>query len=168
MQAFLGRSHEAIEQRDIEAVQVLQRVEHAELGPQVEMQRSVANGREVDENDIAMRLLQRDGGIDGGRGAACAALGAEEREYPRFARAAEAASARGTEAGKSFEQGLIPAEWSRYSPAPARMALTMICGLFRLPMAKIAASGSSRCRSSMARAPLADCRQGCQPESHQD
>jgi hypothetical protein len=72
------------------------------------MQRCVANGRKLDENDIAMRLLQRYCGIDGGRCAACATLGAEEREYPRFARAAEAASARGTEAGKSFEQGLDP------------------------------------------------------------
>ena len=55
-----------------------------------------------------MRLLQRHCGIDRGRGAARAALGAEEREYPRFARAAEAASAGGTEAGERFEQGLGP------------------------------------------------------------
>ena len=106
MQAFLGRSHQAIEQRDVEAVQILQSIEHAELRPQVEMKRGMADGSKVDENHVAMRLLQSHGGVDGGRGASRATLGAEESKYSGLACAAETAGTGGTEAGERFEQGL--------------------------------------------------------------
>ena len=93
MQALFGRSHQAVEQRDVEAVQVLQSVEHAELRAQVEMKRGVTDGSKVDQNDVAVRLLQRDGSVDSGGGATGASLGAEEREDPGLAGATESASA---------------------------------------------------------------------------
>jgi len=40
-------------------VQVLQRVYDTETGARVEMQRRVADGREVDQDSLAMILLQR-------------------------------------------------------------------------------------------------------------
>src|SRR5712691_3173511 len=70
------------------------------------MKRRVAYGSKVDEHNIAVRLLQRHGGIDGGGSAARASLGAEESKYPSLACASESAGAGGTKASKSFEQGL--------------------------------------------------------------
>src|ERR1700722_7126970 len=104
MQAILGWGHEAIEQRDVEAVEILQGVEHAELGPQVEMKRGVANGSEVNQNYISMRMLQRHGGVDCGGGASGASFGASECKFWSLARAPETAGAGGTEASQSFEQ----------------------------------------------------------------
>jgi hypothetical protein len=57
----------------------------------------------------------------------------------------------GGEANKSFEQVGGGGGASMNSRAPARMALTMIWGWLRLPMAKTAESGSSWRSSSMAR-----------------
>src|SRR6266852_8809273 len=108
MQAILGRGHEAIEQGAVETMKVLQRIEHAELRPQVEMQPSVSDGREVDEHHVAVRLLQGYSGIDGGGRTARASLGAEESKYPGLARAPDAARAGRTEAGESFQQRLGP------------------------------------------------------------
>ena len=51
------------------------------------MKSGVADRGEVDQNHVAVRLLQRHGGIDGGGGAARASLGAEESKDPRLARA---------------------------------------------------------------------------------
>src|SRR6266568_369775 len=70
------------------------------------MKRCVADGSKVDEHDIAVRLLQGEGGIDGGGGAAGTSLGAEESKYAGLACASKSASAGGTEAGESFEQGV--------------------------------------------------------------
>src|ERR1700674_160885 len=108
MQSVGGGSHEAIEQRAVEAVEVLQSVEHAELGAQIEMKRGMADGSKVDENHTAMGLLERDRGIDGSGSAPGASLGAEESKHPRLARARGVAGAGGTEAGESFEQRFRP------------------------------------------------------------
>src|ERR1022692_3599472 len=82
------------------------RFRRTELRPQVEMKRGVADGSKVDEDYVTVGLLQRYRGIDGGGGAACASLGAEESKYPGFAGATETAGAGGTKAGESLEQGL--------------------------------------------------------------
>src|SRR5436305_12109569 len=74
------------------------------------MKRGVADGSKVHQHDIAMSLLQCDGSVDGGGGATSASFGAEEREDPGLAGASESACARGTEAGKGFEQGFGPGE----------------------------------------------------------
>src|SRR5580658_985534 len=71
------------------------------------MQRSVADGSKVYENDIAVRLLQCHGSIDGSRGATRAALGAEKSKYASLARAPEIAGARRTEARERFEQSFV-------------------------------------------------------------
>src|SRR6202158_718331 len=70
------------------------------------MKRGVTDGSKVDENDVAMRLLQRQSGIDGGGGASRASLGAQESKHPRLAYATESAGAGRTEAGERFEQRL--------------------------------------------------------------
>src|SRR5579859_3532211 len=106
MQAFFGGRHEAIEQGRIHAVKILQGVEDAELRPQIEMERGVADGGEVDEYDIAMRLLQGERGIDGGGGGSGAAFGAEEGEDSGFVAAAGGAGARGAVARECFEQSV--------------------------------------------------------------
>ena len=85
-------------------MKILQGVEHAELRAQVEMKRGVADGSKVDENHIAVRLLQRYRGIDCGGGASRASLGTEVGKYAGLARASESAGAGRTEAGESFEQ----------------------------------------------------------------
>src|SRR5271165_2251813 len=70
------------------------------------MKRGVADGSEVDENNVAVRLLQGHGSIDCGSGAARAALGAEESKYAGLARAPEIAGAGRTEASERFGQSL--------------------------------------------------------------
>ena len=57
------------------------------------MKGSVADGSKVDENDIAVRLLQGDRSVHGGCRAARAAFGAEESEDSRFARPAKTTGA---------------------------------------------------------------------------
>ncbi len=106
MQAVLGHGHEAIEQGSVKAVQVLERVGDAEAGAQVEMKLGVADGSEIDQNHVAVGLLQRERGVDGGGGGSGAAFGAEKSENAGFARAAASTSAVGAEAGESFEQSL--------------------------------------------------------------
>src|ERR1700684_547216 len=103
MQAVLGSGHEAIEQRSVEAMQILERVVHSKIRAQVEMQLGVAYRGEVDQNHIAVGLLQSDSGVDSSGGGAGASLGAEKGEDAGFARAPASASAVRTEAGQRFE-----------------------------------------------------------------
>src|ERR1700678_90615 len=106
MQAIFGGRHQAIEKGSVEAVQVLERVGHSEAGAHVEVQLSVADRSEVDQNNVAVGLLQCDGGVDRGGGGSGSAFGAEKSKNTGFARASTGASAVGTEARKSFEQSL--------------------------------------------------------------
>ena len=106
MQAVFGRGHQAIEQRNIEAMQVLERVGDSESGSQVEMELGVADGRKVDQNHAALGLLQSYGGIDGGSGGARASFGAEEGKNARFACAPASAGAGGTKTRQGFEKSL--------------------------------------------------------------
>jgi hypothetical protein len=68
------------------------------------MKSSMADGREVYENDVAVRLLQRQGCVDSSGGATRATFGAEECEDASLAATTGSAGARGTEAGKSFKE----------------------------------------------------------------
>src|SRR5258706_8921494 len=106
MQAVFGDSHQAIEQRRIEAVQILESVRYSEAGAQVEMELSVADGRKVHQNHAAVGLLQSKGGVDRGSGGASASFGAEEGEDAGFARAPASAGAVGTEPRQGLEQSL--------------------------------------------------------------
>src|SRR5579864_298539 len=63
------------------------------------------DGSKVDENHVAMGLLQRQGGVHGGGRASRAPLGPEEGKHPSLPDTANVASAGRTEAGQSFEQG---------------------------------------------------------------
>src|ERR1700674_116015 len=106
MQALFGEGHKAIEQGDVQAVEILQGIVHPKLGPQVEMKSGVTDGSKVDENYISMRTLQGDRGVDGGGGASGASLGADESKHPGLARASETAGTGGTKAGQRLEQRL--------------------------------------------------------------
>ena len=59
-------------------------VEDAELRPQIKMQSGMTHAREVDQNYIAVALLQGERGVDRCGRASRATLGAEECEYPGF------------------------------------------------------------------------------------
>ena len=106
MQAVLSSGHQAFEQGSVEAVQVLERIGHSETGAQVEMQLGVADRSKVHENHAAVRLLQGNGGVDGGGSGAGASFGAEKSEDASLARASASAGAVGTETRESFEQSL--------------------------------------------------------------
>src|SRR5271155_1091715 len=106
MQAIFGVGHQTIEQRGVEAVQVFKRVRNSEAGAQVEMELGVADGGEIHQNDVAVRLLQGEGGIDGGRGGASASLGTEKGKDAGFAHAPAGTGAIGAEPGQGFEQSL--------------------------------------------------------------
>ena len=64
----------------------------------------MANGREVDQDDAALRLLQRQRRIHGGGGGASATFGAEKCKNTRLACPAASASPGGTETGESLEE----------------------------------------------------------------
>src|SRR5437763_16218845 len=98
MQSFLGRSHQAVEQGNVQAMQVLQRVQYAELRPQIQMKSGMADRGEVHQNDIAMALLQGNCSVHRSRGAARATLRTEKREYARFSGTPGGPGARGIEA----------------------------------------------------------------------
>ena len=104
MQSVFGSGHQAIEQRSVEAVQILERVGNSEAGTQVEMELGVADGSEIHQDHAAVGLLQGDGGVDGGGGRARASLGAEKGKDAGLARAAASAGAVGTETGQGFEK----------------------------------------------------------------
>ncbi len=70
------------------------------------MKRGMADGGEVHENDITVRLLQRESRIDCGRGCSRASFGTEESKDASFAGATAGARTSGTEAGKSLEQSV--------------------------------------------------------------
>ena len=85
-------------------MEILQGIEHAELWPQI---RDEARRDRWERSRREPRLHETaagHGGVDGGRGASRASLGAEERKYFGFAYAAETSGAGGTEAGQSLEQ----------------------------------------------------------------
>src|SRR5580700_9474622 len=71
------------------------------------MQRGVTDGRKVDQYNIAVSLLQCNGGIDGGGGASGSAFCAEKSEYASFAATARSPRTGGTESRKRFEQGVV-------------------------------------------------------------
>src|SRR5260370_25498713 len=64
----------------------------------------MAHGCEVDQDNAALGLLQRQRRIDGGSGGASATFGAEKCKDTRLACPAASASPRGTETGESLEQ----------------------------------------------------------------
>src|SRR4051812_985560 len=94
MHSFFRRGHQAIEQRNVQSMQVLQSVKHPELRPQVEMQRRVADGSEIHQNDITVSLLQRYRSVNSSRGASRTAFGAEKSENLGFARPARSSANR--------------------------------------------------------------------------
>src|SRR5260370_7826060 len=64
----------------------------------------MAHGCEVDQDNAALGLLQRQRRIDGGSGGASATFGPEKCKDTRLACPAASASPRGTETGESLEQ----------------------------------------------------------------
>src|SRR5882762_110454 len=64
----------------------------------------MANGREVDQDNVALRLLQRQRRIHGGGCGASATFGAEKCKDTRLACPAASASPGGTETGESLEK----------------------------------------------------------------
>src|SRR5579863_7898659 len=80
VKALFRGCHQAIEQRDIQAVQVLQGVKNAELRLEVEMKSGMSDGCEIHENHVPVRLLKRQRSVDGRSGATGAAFGAEKSE----------------------------------------------------------------------------------------
>ena len=89
MHAFFRRSHQTVKQGDVQAVKILQCVEHAELRPQVEMKRGVTNGSEIEQDDVSMCLLKGESSVYRSGGASRAAFGAQECEDAGFPGSAE-------------------------------------------------------------------------------
>src|SRR5579872_2519937 len=78
--AFFGLGHEAIEQRHIHAMQILQRVQNSKLRTQIEMKRCVPDGSEIQQGNVPVRLLECQGSIDGRSSTPGSAFGAQECE----------------------------------------------------------------------------------------
>jgi hypothetical protein len=105
MKAIAIGRHQAIEQRTVHAMQVLQGVDERELRPQIQLQGGVADGSEIHQHHASVSFLQGDGGIHGGGGGAGSALGVQKSEDAGLAGAALRAAQGGGEAGKGFDQG---------------------------------------------------------------
>src|SRR4051794_33820069 len=78
MQVFPGGGHHAIEQGNVQAVKVLERIEEPKLWPQIQVKGGVANGSEIQQSYVTMAFLQCQGGVDGGGRATRASLGTQE------------------------------------------------------------------------------------------
>ena len=65
-------------------MEILKGVEDAELRLQIQMESSMTHARQIDQNDIAVALLQGERGVDRCGRASRATLGAEQCEYPGF------------------------------------------------------------------------------------
>ena len=100
----IGR-HQAIEQGAIHAVEVLQGIDQGELRAQIQLQRSVADGSEIDQHDTAVSFLQGDGGVHRDGGGSGSALGVQKSQNASFGQVALGAAQGGGEAGESFDQG---------------------------------------------------------------
>jgi hypothetical protein len=70
------------------------------------MQLNVAYRGKVNDHNLAMSLLQRQCGIHGCRGCACASFSAEEGEDTSFTGTAASAGAVGAESRERFKQGI--------------------------------------------------------------
>src|SRR6202453_4395694 len=104
MQAVFAGGHQAFEQRSVPAMAVFESVGAPEAGAQIEMKLGVTDWSEIDQDHVAVRLLQGDGGVDRGSGCPGSSLGAEKGKDAGFSGASAGARAIGTEASESFEQ----------------------------------------------------------------
>src|SRR5208282_3541462 len=78
VQAVLACGHQAIEQRNVETMQVLERIGYSEAGAQIEVELGVADRSEVHEDDVAISFLQSHRRVDGCGGGAGATFCAEK------------------------------------------------------------------------------------------
>ena len=104
MQAIFGRRHQTLEQRSVEAMQIFQRVRYSKAGPQIEMKLSVTDGGKINQDDVAICLLQRDRGIHRSRCGPGAAFGPQKSKDASLARTSASASPVGTEARQGFQK----------------------------------------------------------------
>src|SRR5262249_19603193 len=86
-------------------MQILHGIHHTEAGTCVQVERCMADRREVDENSLTVILLQGHGGVDGKCGGTTPALCIDDGEYPRLASAARFAACRGV-AREGLEQAV--------------------------------------------------------------
>ncbi len=144
MKVVAIRRHQPIEQRQIHAMQVLQRIHDRELRTKIELQSRMPDRSEIDQHHPPVRFLQRDGHVDSSRGCARATFGVDKSEHPGFAGTALGAAQRCGKACERFDQCLVAGRRSTNSRAPALMAETMMVGCTISPMAKIVRSGKVR------------------------
>src|SRR5208282_53258 len=106
VKAVAIRSHQALKQRTVHAMQILQRVDQRELRPQIQLQRGMADGSEIHQHDAPVSFLQGDGSIYRSCGRARSTLGVQKREDASFARTALRPAQGRREASESLDQGL--------------------------------------------------------------
>ena len=107
MKVVAIRRHQAIEQRQIHAMQVLQRIHDRELWAKIELQSRMPDGSEIHQDHAPVRFLQRDRNVHSSRGRASSTFGVDETEHPGFAGTALGAAQGRGEAGERFDQGLV-------------------------------------------------------------
>jgi hypothetical protein len=83
VQTFIGCGHVPVQQGSVHAIEIPKRLEHAESRPQVEMKSGMTDAREVDQNYIAVAVLQGERGVDRCGRASHATVGAEEPQESR-------------------------------------------------------------------------------------
>ena len=88
MKAIAIWRHQAVKQRTVHAMQVLQCIDDRELRPQIQLQGGMADGSEIHQHHTPVSLLQGDGGIHRGGGGSGPALGVQKSENPRLTGAA--------------------------------------------------------------------------------
>src|SRR5271167_1433554 len=85
-------------------MEILQGINQGKLRAQIQLQSGVTDGSEIHQDDAAMGLLQRDGGIDSGGGSSGSALRIQKSEDTRLAGAALRAAERGGETSEGLDQ----------------------------------------------------------------
>src|SRR5580700_2233792 len=104
LQSTLVPGHEAIEQRRVEAMEIGDGVGDSERRLEVEMQRAVAEGRQVYQRGAVVNRLQGKREIDGYGGGAAAAFGIDDGENFSAGAFATGLAAHRGEANESFEE----------------------------------------------------------------
>src|SRR5580658_6112617 len=106
MQSVAIRRHQAVEQRTIHAMQILQSIDQRKLRPQIQLQSSMANRSKINQHHAPMRLLYRDGGVHSGGSSTGPTLGVQKSKDTRLARTALCPAQRRREARERFDQSL--------------------------------------------------------------
>src|ERR1700730_440352 len=75
LQVALALSHQSLEQRGIQPMQILQGVDYSEGGPYIQMKSAMSQGSKIHKQNSVLGLLERNGRVNGDSGTPASAFG---------------------------------------------------------------------------------------------